>query len=453
MTMANAFGAEHFVRLSQDEQTMIRRREKVLGAAYRLFYERPLHFVRGEGVWLYDAEGQAYLDAYNNVASVGHCNPSVVEAMARQAATLNTHTRYLHDAILTYAEALVAICPAELSQVMFTCTGSEANDLAVRMARTCTGGEGIIVTENAYHGVTAVTSAFSPSLGPGVDLGPHVRTVRPPLSPDARADAGAFFAREVAGAVADLRRHGIKPAMLIVDTIFSSDGVIADPPGFLAPAIEVIRKSGGLFVADEVQPGFGRTGDAMWGFQRHGLVPDMVTTGKPMGNGYPMGALMAKPQIVDEFGHKARYFNTFGGNPVAVSAGQAVLDVMERDGLIANAKDVGAYLKAGIEAVAQAFPAIADVRGAGLFIGADIVENGAPSAQAATRIVNEMRKRFVLISASGLQGNSLKIRPPLVFTRQNADHFLTTFKQALSSIYIDRCRLCDLNPENGIVQK
>lgn len=434
MTMANAFGAEHFARLGESEQAMIRRREKVLGPAYRLFYERPLHFVRGEGVWLYDAEGRAYLDAYNNVASVGHCNPVVLEAIARQASTLNTHTRYLHDAILTYAEALVATCPPQLSQVMFTCTGSEANDLAVRMARSHTGGEGIIVTTNAYHGVTAVTSAFSPSLGPGVDLGPHVRTVRPPIPPAGGSEPGAAFAREVAAAAADLARHGIRPAMLIVDTIFSSDGVLADPAGFLAPAVEAIREAGGIFVADEVQPGFGRTGEAMWGFQRHGVVPDIVTMGKPMGNGYPIGGLIARPHIIDEFGRKSRYFNTFGGNPVAACAGQAVLDVIRRDGLIANAGTVGAFLKAGIETLASRFPIVGPVRGCGLFIGVDIVEGGAPSASAATRIVNDMRERGVLISASGRQGGTLKIRPPLVFSRENAGQFLLVLEQSLSSL-------------------
>jgi 4-aminobutyrate aminotransferase-like enzyme len=434
MSMANAFGAEHLASLSESEQAMIRRREKVLGPAYRLFYERPLHFVRGEGVWLYDAEGQPYLDAYNNVVSVGHCNPAVIEAMTRQAATLNTHTRYLHDAILTYAEALTATCPPELSQVMFTCTGSEANDLAVRLARSFTGGEGIIVTDNAYHGVTAVTSAFSPSLGSGVDLAPHVRTVTPPVSGANGANAGAMLAQEVAKAAADLKRHGIRPAMLIVDTIFSSDGVIADPANFLAPAVDAIREAGGLFVADEVQPGFGRTGEAMWGFQRHGVVPDMVTIGKPMGNGYPMGGLIAKPQIIEGFGRKARYFNTFGGNPVAASTGQAVLDVIERDHLIANAKDVGNYLKAGVETVARNSSLAGEVRGAGLFIGVDIVEDGVPSADTATRIVNEMRKRRVLISASGLHGNVLKIRPPLVFSKDNTDHFIGVFEQALLSV-------------------
>lgn len=434
MSMANAFSPDDFSKLSDNEQAMILRREKVLGPAYRLFYEQPIHFVRGEGVWLYDANGRAYLDAYNNVASVGHSNPAVLDAMARQASTLNTHTRYLHDQILTYAEKLTATFPSPLSQVMFTCTGSEANDLAVRIARSFTGGEGIIVTANAYHGVTVATSAFSPSLGSGVDLAPVVRTVTPPLLLANGPRASEEFAYEVVGAIADLRRHGIKPSMLMVDTIFSSDGVIADPAGFLGPAVKAIRESGGLFVADEVQPGFGRTGDGMWGFLRHGLVPDMVTVGKPMGNGYPMGGLIAQPEIIEDFGRRSRYFNTFGGNPIAAAAGQAVLDVITRDDLITSAKQVGVHLKGGIETRAKEFDALGEVRGVGLFIGVDILEDGKPSSSKATKIVNEMRRRGVLISASGKGADTLKIRPPLVFSRENADHFLSIFEEVMKTV-------------------
>ncbi|PZM07346.1 aspartate aminotransferase family protein [Rhizobium tubonense] len=429
MTMINAFGADDFARLSADEQALIARREHVLGPAYRLFYERPIHFVRGEDVWLYDAEGQAYLDAYNNVASIGHGNRTVLDAISRQAATLNTHTRYLHEDILTYAEALTATFPAELSQVMFTCTGSEANDLAVRIARSFTGGTGIIVTSNAYHGVTSTVAEFSPSLGPYVDLGAHVRTIDPPNP--AASDVEGDFASNVDRAIADLKRHGIKPALLIIDTIFSSDGVIPGPVGFLKSAVESIRKAGGLFIADEVQPGFGRTGDAMWGFERHGIVPDLVTVGKPMGNGYPMAGLVARPEILAEFGRNARYFNTFGGNPVAAAAGQAVLDVIARDGLVANARQVGSYLRTQLELYSQPGSPIGNVRGAGLFIGVDIVENGRPSAPTAARIVNGLRERRVLISASGKHGNVLKIRPPLIFSNENADLFLEAFKATL----------------------
>jgi 4-aminobutyrate aminotransferase-like enzyme len=434
MTMANAFGADDFARLSEGEQAMIARRERVLGPAYRLFYERPIHFVRGEGVWLYDAEGRAYLDAYNNVASVGHGNPVVLEAISRQAATLNTHTRYLHENILAYAEALTATCPDELSQMMFTCTGSEANDLAVRIARNHTGGTGIIVTAHAYHGVTSTVAEFSPSLGANVDLGPHVRTVAPPDSTLPPQEIEAAFAAGVEAAIADLKRHGIKPAMLIVDTIFSSDGVIADPPGFLTSAVAAIRKAGGIFVADEVQPGFGRTGDGMWGFLRHGLVPDLVTIGKPMGNGYPMAGMIARPEIIAEFGRNARYFNTFGGNPVAAAAGQAVLDVISHDDLIANAREVGHYLRTELQQFSGRSPVIGDVRGAGLFVGADVVESDKPSAVMAARIVNAMRERQVLISASGQHANTLKIRPPLTFSRDNADRFLEAFQESLKAV-------------------
>lgn len=432
MTMANAFGAGDFERLSAAEQSMIKRRERVLGPAYRLFYERPLHFVRGEGVWLYDAEGRAYLDAYNNVASIGHGNPAVLEAIARQAETLNTHTRYLHENILDYAEALTATCPDELSQVMFTCTGSEANDLAVRIARSYTGGTGIIVTAHAYHGVTATVAAFSPSLGPNVDLGTHVRTVAAPDPSLPPEQMEAAFAVGVKAAIADLKRHGIKPAMLIVDTIFSSDGVIPGHTGFLKLAVEAIRTAGGIFVADEVQPGFGRTGEAMWGFQCHGVVPDLVTTGKPMGNGYPVAGLIARPEVIAEFGKNSRYFNTFGGNPVAAAAGMAVLRFIKDQDLIAHTRDVGTHFLRGLEALKTRFPGIGDIRGAGLFIGADIVENGRPSASLAGRIVNGLRERQVLISASGPDANVLKIRPPLVFTRDHADQFLDALEQTLS---------------------
>jgi 4-aminobutyrate aminotransferase-like enzyme len=438
MTMANAFSAADLAKLGTEEQALIARRERVLGPAYRLFYEHPVHFVRGEGVWLYDEKGQPYLDVYNNVASVGHANPAVVEAISRQSAILNTHTRYLHETILDYAEALTASFPRELSQIMFTCTGSEANDLAVRIARQFTGGTGIIVTSHAYHGVTSAVSEFSPSLGGFVNLGANVRTVAAPQPIEGASDeVGRQFAVGVQAAVDDLKRHGIKPAMLIVDTIFSSDGVYANPPGFLKPAVEVIRRAGGIFVADEVQPGFGRTGDAMWGFQRHDIVPDLVTIGKPMGNGYPIAALIAKPEIIADFGKNARYFNTFAGGPVAAAAGQAVLDYIKQNNLVSHAKTVGEYLLGQLEGLRADFHNLGEVRGAGLFIGLDIVEDqetGTPAPDTAVRIVNGLRDRHVLISATGPAANVLKIRPPLVFSRDNADSFIAALRATLAAL-------------------
>jgi 4-aminobutyrate aminotransferase-like enzyme len=409
--------------LSAEAQAMVARRQALLGPAYRLFYETPLHLVRGQGVWLYDADGKAYLDTYNNVASVGHCHPHVIAATARQAAELATHTRYLHDGVLNYAERLLKHFPPELCHLMFTCTGSEANDLALRLARAATGGTGVIVTENAYHGVTAAVAEFSPSLGAGVALGAHVRTV--PAPDAALGDPAVKFTADVQAAIDDLIRHGIKPAVLIVDTVFSSDGVHADPKGFLQGAVAAIHTAGGLFIADEVQPGFGRTGDTMWGFQRHGVLPDMVSLGKPMGNGYPVAGLVIRPEVVAEFGAKARYFNTFGGNAVAAATALAVLEVVEGEQLQANAAKVGALFRHGLDDLASRHAALGKTRSAGLFLGTDIVDaNGQPDGAKAGRIVNDLRAAGVLISATGKRGHVLKIRPPLVFSAENVAFFL-----------------------------
>ncbi|WP_416357263.1 aspartate aminotransferase family protein [Aureimonas phyllosphaerae] len=434
LSMPNAFVPGRG-NLSPDNEALVERRARVLGPAYRLMYETPLHLVRGDGVWLYDDTGRAFLDAYNNVTSIGHCHPRVVEAIRAQVGVLATNTRYLHTAILDYAERLVATFPADLSQVMFACTGSEANDLALRIAKARTGGTGIIVTENAYHGITESVAAFSPSLGPSVDLGPHVRTVP---APDryhmGDADVGAAFQAAVEAAIADLRRHGIRPAVLIVDSLFTSDGVLAGPTGFLRGAADAIRAAGGLFIADEVQPGFGRTGEAMWGFERHGVVPDMVTLGKPMGNGQPISAVVMRPEIVADFGRNARYFNTFGGNAVSCAAAAAVLDAIEAEGLQENALQTGRHLLERVRAVSADDPGVGDVRGVGLFMAVEFVadrQTRAPDRARASRVVNAMRERGVLISVSGKHHNSLKIRPPLVFDRGNADLFAEVLEASL----------------------
>jgi 4-aminobutyrate aminotransferase-like enzyme len=433
MAMINAFDPNRATGLSLREKAMVERRQRLLGPAYRLFYEHPVHLVRGEGAWLFDADGSRYLDCYNNVASLGHAHPRVVEAIARQAAQLNTHTRYLHDTVLDYAEALLATFPASLGHVMFTCTGSEANDLALRIARAHTGGEGIVVTSLAYHGVTSALAELSPSLGEGVPLGRHVATVPPPDAYRGGADMPARFAADVARAFADLRRHGIRPCALLVDTMFTSDGVFPDPAGFLAQAAEAARAAGALFIADEVQPGFGRTG-SMWGFERHGVEPDIVTMGKPMGNGHPVAGLAIRPDLLARFGGTARYFNTFGGNPVSAAAGLAVLEVLREESLPANAAAVGAHLSAGLSALAARHELIGDVRGAGLSIGVELVRDRVtqePATVETTRIVNALRERRVLISASGPGANILKIRPPLCLSREQADLFVAALDEVL----------------------
>ncbi|KMO18920.1 aspartate aminotransferase family protein [Methylobacterium platani] len=435
MSMPNAF-VPGSVALSAQDEALVARRARVLGPAYRLMYEEPLHFVRGEGVWLYDTEGRAFLDAYNNVASVGHCHPHVVEAIRRQVGTLATNTRYLHGLILDYAEKLLATLPAALGHVMFACTGSEANDLATRIARAYTGGTGIIITDFAYHGLTLAVSEYSPTLGNAVHLGSHVRRVTAPAAYRTEGDVAAAFEAGVRAAIADLHRHGIKPAMLIVDSLFTSDGILTEPTAFLKGAVDAIHEAGGLFVADEVQPGFGRTGDTMWGFQRHGVVPDMVTLGKPMGNGQPISGVVIRPEVVDSFGRNARYFNTFAGNAVSCAAALAVLEVIEREGLMANARDVGAYLLDGLKGVAARHEAVGDVRGAGLFAAVEIVADRAsraPDRELTSRVVNRMRQDGVLISVCGPGYNILKIRPPLVFTRENADTFVDVLDRALAA--------------------
>lgn len=436
-TMINAYDATAGTQLDPDDKSLIARRTKALGPAYRLFYEEPMHIRRGEGVWLWDKQGNRYLDAYNNVASIGHCHPRVVDAITRQLGVLNTHTRYLHDSVVTYAERLLATMPDALGHVMFTCTGSEANDLALRIVRSQTGRQGVIVTRLAYHGVTEVMSELSPSLGGFVPRGARVRLID---APDGlripHEQQGAKLAADLAQAIAEMRTDGIEPAAFIVDTIFSSDGLHPDPLGFLKPAVDLIRAEGGIFIADEVQPGFARTGDAFWGFLRHGLVPDMVTMGKPMGNGFPVSGVAMRPELVQEFGERARYFNTFGGNPVAAAAGQAVLDVIRDEELQENSRTLGAFLKGGLRDLATRHEAIGDVRGAGLFLAVECVtrrDTNVPDSALAGFIVNHLRRNGVLISATGPGANILKIRPPLVLKQPEAQVFLDAIEAAFDA--------------------
>ncbi|WP_370868987.1 aspartate aminotransferase family protein [Ectorhizobium quercum] len=436
--MINGFDPARLASLPEGERRLIERRQALLGPSYRLFYEEPVHPVRGEGVWLYDAEGEAYLDVYNNVPSVGHCHPHVVAAVAKQAAILNTHTRYLDDTILDYAERLLATFPEQIDRVMFTCTGSEAVDLALRIARYHTGGTGIIITENAYHGVTAAAAEISPSLGPNVPLGAHVFTV--PAPDPARAngrDVGDVLAEEVEKAIAFMLRHGIRPAAFIADSIFSTDGIFPDPAGFLQKTVEVMHAHGALYIADEVQPGFGRTGSHMWGFERHGIVPDIAVMGKPMGNGIPIAATVMKAEVQEKFGRDIRYFNTFGANHVSIAAASAVLDVIRDENLMENAAATGHHMLEGMKRLQERFACVGAARGAGLFLGLEFVrdrESGEPDGALSLKVVNGLRRRRVLISAASPHGHVLKIRPPLPFRREHADIFLESLEAVLMEL-------------------
>ncbi|WP_043612222.1 aspartate aminotransferase family protein [Ensifer sp. ZNC0028] len=425
-----------------NNRDLIARRERLLGRNMSLFYEEPVHLVRGEGVWLYDADGRRYLDCYNNVPHVGHCHPRVTDAITRQASTLNTHTRYLHEGILDYVERLTATFDESLDTAILTCTGSEANDVALRMAQAVTGKTGVIATDHTYHGNTAAVSQLSTRMPPVGGFGGHVRHVPAPdsyrpLGGEPGAAFAAAFTAKVEEAIASLEQspHGF--SALIIDPFFANEGFPELPSGFLDGAVAAVREAGGLVIADEVQPGFGRTGGHMWGHQKAGILPDIVTLGKPMGNGHPIGGVVAGADTLNAFRKAFRYFNTFGGNPVSCAAAMAVLDVIKDEKLIENAANVGAYAKAGLTRLADKHDMIGDIRGSGLFFGAELVTDRAektPASTLATKMINDMRERGVLMGKLGIHQCTTKIRPPMPFTRDNADLMLSTLDDVLSGL-------------------
>jgi len=422
-------------------RSLIERRQRAMGRAYRLFYDQPVHIVSGEGVWLCDADGKKYLDVYNNVPHVGHCHPRVVEAVCKQARVLNTHTRYLHERVIEYAERLTAKFPDGLDKAMFACTGTEANELALRLARAKTGATGMIVTDNAYHGNSWAIAQITTTYESSEKRADNIVTVP---APDAyrglyagQPEAADKYAAHLQEAIDTLRHRGLRPAAFIVDTIFSNEGLPTVPAGYLAKAVDIAREAGALFIADEVQPGFGRTGGHFWGFEKHGVIPDIATMGKPMGNGYPVSAVVTSGAVVDAFARYSHYFNTFGGSPVACAAGLAVLEVIEREGLQANALETGSYLLEGLSELASVTPLIGDVRGGGLFIGIELVvdkDSREPATAETAQAVNLLRQQGVLIGSTGRYDNILKIRPPLVFSPEHADVLLRKLALVMEEI-------------------
>ncbi|MGO8425313.1 aspartate aminotransferase family protein [Rhizobium ruizarguesonis] len=425
-----------------ENAALLARRERLLGRNMSTFYDDPVQLVRGEGVWLWDADGRKYLDCYNNVPHVGHCHPRVVDAITRQASTLNTHTRYLHEGILDYVERLTTTFDNSLDTAIMTCTGSEANDIALRMAQAVTGKTGVIATNHTYHGNTAAVSQLSTRMPPVGGFGGHVRHVPAPDSyrPLGGMPGEAFaeaFAAEVEKAIASLQSspHGF--SALIICPFFANEGFPDLPPGFLDQSITAVRKAGGLVISDEVQPGFGRTGGHMWGHQRAGFVPDVVTLGKPMANGHPVGGVVANADTLNAFRKAFRYFNTFGGNPVSCAAALAVLDVIEDEGLMENARTVGAYAQDGLKRLSEKHDVIGNVRGSGLFFGAELVldrERKTPAPDIATKVINDMRARGVLMGKIGVHQCATKIRPPMPFSKENADLMLSTLDDVLSGL-------------------
>jgi 4-aminobutyrate aminotransferase-like enzyme len=415
------------------------RRHRLLGAGAELFYEKPLHIVRGAGVWAYDAEGRAYLDVYNNVPHVGHTHPTVVAAIQRQTAILATHTRYLHENILEYAEQLTARLPAHLNACIFVNSGSEANDVAWRMAQMATGHGGGLIMEHAYHGITDAVAALTPNVGRPRD--PRVVTIAPPpdslrVSDDMTSAELSNVVQDADRAIAALAERGFAPAAFYIDTAITSSGIFDPPPAWAAAVAARVRAAGGLIVADEVQYGLGRSGSHFWGFERRGLEPDIVTMGKPVGNGYPMGVVVANRALIEAFQAKFGFFSTFGGNAVAAAAGLAVLKVLEREQLMANAAATGGYLHQQLESVAARHACLGKVRGTGLLLGLEVLGRDVSAAKKRNkRIVNALVSEFrVLIGYEGPHASILKLRPPMPFRREHADLLVQAIDAAATAV-------------------
>jgi 4-aminobutyrate aminotransferase-like enzyme len=425
--------------------TLAARRDRALGAGAPLFYDKPLHIVRGDGVYLYDPDGRRYIDMYNNVPCVGHANPHIVEAMTRQQATLNVHSRYLHEGIVAFAERLAALHGPAIESVIFSCSGTEANEVALRIVRGQTGKAGIICTNHTYHGnseaVGKMTRIGTFQGNGGRNTGGDVRAIpfpekfRPLVPGASEADLCEAYLERLRNTIQSFEDDGTGFAGLIVCPIFANEGLPDVPQGFMARAAEIVRAAGGYVIADEVQAGYCRTG-RWWGYEGAGFTPDIVVTGKPMGNGLPLAATAASKSLVDGFRSRTRYFNTFASSPLQAAVGMAVIDVIERDKLAENVARVGASLKAALAERKKSCAAIGDVRGHGLFIGVEMVKPGAarePDAERAIEVVNKLKDRGFLTSNAGAFRNVVKIRPPLVFKQHDADEFLVAFDATIAS--------------------
>ena len=424
------------------EGDILASRHAHIGPSLSVSYRRPLTIVRGWMQYLYDADGRTYLDAVNNVPHVGHCHPRVVDAGRRQMAVLNTNTRYLHERLVEYAERLCATLPDPLRVCYFVNSGSEANELALRLARAFTGSRETIVVDVGYHGNTNAAVEMSPYKfnGPGgAGAPPHVHVVPTPdlyrgIYRDASEDAGARYAAHVAAAVDRIAGRGERVGAFMAESILSCAGQIVLPPGYLRAAYEPVRAAGGVCIADEVQVGFGRVGSHFWAFETQGIVPDIVTMGKPIGNGHPIGAVVTTTDIAQAFANGMEYFNTYGGNPVSCAIGLAVLDVIRDEGLQAHALDVGEHLLSGLRALRPWHPLIGDVRGLGLFAGVELVRDDVscePAGAGADIVANRMRDQGVLVSTDGPFHNVLKIKPPMCFTARDADRLVSTLDGVL----------------------
>lgn len=439
-------GIERPADLGWDQTRVAETRRRHVARSQRTYYDDdPIDVVRASGVIFADRSGRTYLDAINNVSHVGHANAAVVRAIERQVRRLNTNSRFLYESLSRYAESLTSHLPGQLEVIFLVCTGSEANDLALRISRQVTGRHDVVVIDGAYHGNTSAVTAISPNRykgpgGRGIPAGTHEVVMpdryRGPFGYD-DASAGAHYAADVERVAGELVASGSPPAAFIAESLMGTAGTIVHPDGYLATAFEHARAVGALCIADEVQVGFGRLGSSFWGFEDQGAVPDIVTMGKPIGNGHPLAAVATTREIATAFDTGMKYFNTFGGNPVSCEVGLAVLSEIRDRGLQQNAADVGSYFLARLGELRDAHPAIGDVRGRGLYIGIDLVTgpvDRTPDAALARRVSEQMKEEGVIVIPTGTADNVLKVKPPLVFTRANADQFVET----LDRVLIDR---------------
>ncbi|MDR3508191.1 MAG: aspartate aminotransferase family protein [Caulobacteraceae bacterium] len=416
-----------------------RRRDQAFGAGAALFYDAPLTIVRGEGAYLFDAEGRRYVDLYNNVPCVGHANPRVVEAMARQQGTLNVHSRYLNEGAIAFAERLAALHGPQIESVIFSCSGTEANEIALRMARFATGRRGIVCTDGTYHGNSDLVSrlTYVNRRQPETDevhAFPFPETYRPLKEGLSEAELCDAYLARLEDAIRRFEDSGAGFAGLIVCSIFANEGLPNIPVGFMARAEAMVHAAGGVVIADEVQAGYCRTGQ-WWGYQASGFTPDIVVTGKPMGNGLPLAATAASRKLVEGFRARTRYFNTFSSSPLQAAVGMAVIDEIEGRGLDKNVASVGAALKAALVQRKGAWSAIGDVRGLGLFVGVEMVKDGPakePDPELAAHVCERLKDRGFLTSNAGVFNNVVKIRPPLVFSQADAEQFLEAFDQTIA---------------------
>jgi 4-aminobutyrate aminotransferase-like enzyme len=417
------------------------RRDRALGSGAELFYDTPLEIVRGEGVYLYACDGRRYVDMYNNVPCVGHANPAVVRAMAEQQATVNTHSRYLHEGIVSFAERLIDLNHDGIESVVFSCSGTEAVEVAIQMARVVTGKRGLVCTDATYHGNSELVASLT-NVGCAANQAGEIRGFPFPelyrplqqgLSEEALCEA--YLAR-VASAIKSLKKEGAGFATLIMCSIFANEGLPDIPSGFMARVTDLVHREGGLVIADEVQSGYGRTG-CWWGYEKTQFRPDIVVAGKPMGNGLPLGATAAKKAWVDAFRAEKDYFNTCAATPLQAAVGMAVLDEIERLDLLENAASVGDRLTNELRSRIGRHDAMGDVRGSGLFLGVELIKAGEgkqPDAAAAITLSDRLKDKGFLVSYSGKYENVLKIRPPLVFSHQNADDFLAAFDECMEEM-------------------